>query len=297
LSYKKPWASQALITADEYAAPLVSWGQRGTGRAAAVSFPLGGPASESVRKWPGYGDFIQTLGRWLLGEELPAGLGLRQELRGTELSLDLLFEPQWEATFAATPPRIVLAEGSRAETQRELTWRRLAPGHYSVSADLSEGQLVRGVIQAGKSMLPFGPVAVGRNAEWAFDAARLEEVRQTSLLSGGRELLDLKDAWKSPPAMELSDLRHRLLLAALILMVADALVTRLGWKLPEWSPRPKAARDPVLAKASRADIPPTTLATPTVVPGSPTVPNAMPVPTAQSESEQRRARFARAKGK
>jgi hypothetical protein len=296
LSYKKDWASQALITADEYAAPLVAWGQRGTGRCAAVSFPLGGPASESVRQWPGYGDFIQTLGRWLLGEAVPPGLGLRQQLKGTELSLDLLFEPQWETIFAATPPRILLAEGTRAETHRELTWRRLAPGHYSVAADLSEGQLVRGVIQAGKSMLPFGPVAVGRNAEWAFDAARLDEVKQTALLSGGRELLDLKDAWKSPPAQELSDLRHWLLLLALILMLADALITRLGWKLPEWSPR-RAASAPA-PKPAPAVLPATTLAHPNALPTpAPKVAPIVSDPNVQLESDQRRARFARAKGK
>ncbi len=284
LSYKKDWASQALITADEYAAPLVAWGQRGAGRCAAVSFPLAGPASEQARNWPGYGDFIQTLGRWLLGAEVPAGLGLRQELRGTELALDLLFEPQWEAAFAATPPLIVLAEGARAEVKRELTWRRLSPGHYSVRADLGEGQLVRGVIQAGKHTLPFGPVAVGRNAEWAFDAKRLEELRQTSLLSGGRELLDLKSAWKSPPALEWTDLRHGLLVLALVLMLADALVTRLGWKLPRWNARPKQSSTPTSAAIQA----PPSLPTARLPSAEPVAP---PIP-----AEHRRARFARAKG-
>lgn len=235
LSYKKDWASQALVSADEYAAPLISWGLRGTGRTAAISFPLGGKYSGRALGWEGYGDFLQTFGKWLMGEEVPPGLGIRQQMTGTELKLDLLFESEWESVFAATPPRIVLAEGERSDIRKELIWRRLAPGHYSVSTDLGEGKLVRGVIQAGKHMLPFGPVSVGKDAEWAFDPARVEELRQTASQSGGRELLDLQDAWVSPPAQEFSDIRHWLLIAALVFMLADALVTRMGWQLPEWT--------------------------------------------------------------
>lgn len=298
LSYKKNWASQALITKDEFSAPLVAWGQRGTGRTAAVSFPLGGEHSTRVRSWNGYGDFIQTIGRWLIGDGLPPGLGIRQEMAGTELQLDLLFEPEWEARLAADAPRVILAEGTRAEIQRELTWRRLSPGHYSVSADLSDGQLVRGVIHAGKHVLPFGPVAVGRNAEWAFDAKRVEELRQTVAISGGREVLDLHSAWESPRTKEFTDIRHWLLLCALGVMLSDALMTRLGRKLPEWATR----RDKiVIAKHVKVPKSQPQKYQPQVFPASPTPEPAAaaPVPdtTAEDEAARRRARFARAKGK
>jgi hypothetical protein len=293
LSYKKDWASQALITADEYAAPLVAWGQRGAGRSAAVSFPLGGKFSDQIRAWPAYGDFIQTLGRWLMGDEIPPGLGIRQRMAGTELQLDLLFEPEWEKEFAAKAPKIVIAEGDRADLQRELTWRRLAPGHYSVSGDLSEGQMVRGVIQAGKHMLPFGPIAVGRSAEWAFDSARVEELRQTVSLSGGRELLDLKDAWQSPPVREFKDIRHWLLMLAMGLMLSDALITRMGWKLPEWAIPHRTAKVRATKAAPVKPSSPKEIKAP-----APVVEPVTPALTAsalEAESEKRRARFARAK--
>ena len=291
LSYKKSWASQALITADEYAAPLVCWGQRGTGRTAAISFPLAGPHSEGIRNWPGYGNFLQTMGRWLIGDELPPGLGLRQQMAGTECQLDLMFDEEWEEKFAAQPPRIVLAEGERAEVHRELTWRRLAPGHFSTVADLSEGQLVRGVIQAGQHLLPFGPLAVGRQAEWSFDAKRVEELRAVAMASGGRELLDLNDAWKSPPAEEFADLRLWLLLAALLVMIAEALITRLGWRLPERAvvrkaPPPQQASVPARAKQPTPSPPP--------VPAISKAPE--PAPEAPND-QQRKDRFARAKRK
>src|ERR1043166_4419606 len=82
LSYLKDSATAALITTDEYAAPLVAMWQRGAGRAAAVSFPLGGEFSTRIRAWPGYGDFVQTLARWLAGEDAPVGLALRTDVDG-----------------------------------------------------------------------------------------------------------------------------------------------------------------------------------------------------------------------
>ena len=162
-----------------------------------------------------------------------------------------------------------------------------------MSGDLSEGQMVRGVIQAGKHMLPFGPIAVGRSAEWAFDSARVEELRQTVSLSGGRELLDLKDAWQSPPVREFKDIRHWLLMLAMGLMLSDALITRMGWKLPEWAipqrtvkvrstkPAPMKTSSP---KESKAPAPVAEPVTPELTASA-----------LEAESEKRRARFARAK--
>jgi uncharacterized membrane protein len=300
LSYRKDWASQALVTQDEYAAPLVAWGQRGAGRTAAVSFPLGGEHSQRVRNWPKLADFLQTLGRWLMGEELPAGLGLKYDLSGTTLTLELLYDPEWEEKFAANAPKIVLAEGARAEAQRELTWRRLAPGHYSAAADLSEGQMVRGVIQADKHVLAFGPVIVGSQAEWAFDPIRIEELRQTSLTSGGRELVDLKDAWQSPAVRRFADLRHWLLLAALGLALAEALVTRMGWRLPEF---PSLRGVKILTRRAKAPAMQPARVEPAYSAKQPVSAAASSPPPAQTQpasaepdlAEQRRSRFAKAK--
>jgi hypothetical protein len=82
LSYVRDWASQALVTTDTYKAPLVAYGQRGIERVATVSFPLGGEYSERARSWSKMGDFVQTLGRWLMGESfLAAGIDLVVGLR------------------------------------------------------------------------------------------------------------------------------------------------------------------------------------------------------------------------
>ncbi|MES2596904.1 MAG: VWA domain-containing protein [Verrucomicrobiota bacterium] len=235
LSYLRDWASQGLITKDEYSAPLVSYGQRGIGRTAAVSFPLGGEHSAKIRAWPKYGDFLQTLVRWLMGEQLPPGVGLKHHLAGRQLTIDLMHDAEWEPKLQAKPPRILMAHGSAAKDSHELAWERLSPGHYQASVTLMEGEMVRGAVQLGGSAISFGPTLLGSSTEWAFDESRAEDLRRTSLASGGRELLDLSQAWRSPQITRFADMQPMLLLAALVLMLVEALVTRTGWHMPEWA--------------------------------------------------------------
>lgn len=235
LSYLRDWASQGVITKDEYQAPLVSYGQRGIGRTAAVSFALGGEHSDKVRAWPKYGDFLQTLVRWLMGEQLPPGIGLKHHLEGRQLTLDLMHDAEWEPKLRAKPPRILMAHGADAARAHELAWERLSPGHYQASVTLTEGEMVRGAVQLGGAALSFGPTLLGSSTEWAFDESRAEELRRTSTASGGRELLDLSQAWRSPKITRFAEMQPLLLLAALLLMLAEAFVTRTGWRMPEWA--------------------------------------------------------------
>lgn len=249
LSYLREWASQGLITQDEYAAPLVAFGARGTGRTAAVSFPLGGEHSERVRGWAKYGDFLQTQVRWLMGEAVPPGIGVRHRIEGNTLTLDLLYDEEWEPRLRVKAPRVVLAHGLRAEGSHELAWERVAPGHFQTSTELPEGEMVRGAVQVGGQVISFGPVIVGTSTEWAFDEARVEELRRVSQASGGRELLEMSQAWRSPAVPRFTDLGVYLLIATLLLMLVEAFVTRTGWKLPQLA-RAEARSRPKVVKPS-----------------------------------------------
>ncbi|MEM7383891.1 MAG: vWA domain-containing protein [Verrucomicrobiota bacterium] len=231
LSYlRKEQSSQGLISDDEFKAPLVAWVQRGTGRCGAVCFPLGGDYSDGIRSWEKYDDFIQTFTRWLMGEALPPGIGLRTDLKGTQLTLDLFFEGgDWEKTFSTRPPLVVLSEGEEAAIRYPLTWRRMMPGHYQVTRDLKESTLIRGGVKVGDQAIPFGPLMVGSSTEWAFEPDRLTDLKWTAEQSGGGPLLELGDAWKRPQARQFNDIRNWLLIPLFLFILLDALVTRMGW--------------------------------------------------------------------
>ncbi|MBK1831520.1 VWA domain-containing protein [Verrucomicrobiaceae bacterium R5-34] len=296
LSYARPDATTSLATTDEYLAPLVAHARRGIGRTAAVSFPLGGKYSEKIRAWPQYGDFIQTLTQWLMGDQLPPGIGLRHRLEGTRLTIDLLYDhEEWGQKFAITPPRIRLLEGDAAGTPYEVAWKRIAPGRFSLTRDLEEGSLIRGAIQTGEHAIPFGPLIVGSSTEWAFDPDRLAELRSVSAQTGGRELVDLSQAWMRPPQIHDTDLRIPLAIIALLLVVLDALITRTGWKLPLPAITQRPAKAKVIQPSPAAV--PTAPPEPSIAKASPPPSNPSAAPDVTMPETSRSSRFSRAKKK
>ena len=232
LSYAREDATVSLVSTDEYLAPLVAHGRRGLGRSAAVSFPLGGEYSETARTWAGYGDFLQTLGRFLMGEDTPPGIALRHRLDGTRLTLDLLYDTQlWGQKLSTIPPKVRLQDDTGRATM-DIPWRRIAPGHFSLTRDLDEGSIIRGAVQVGGNALPFGPLSVGSSVEWAFEPERVNELRAVTNQTGGRELLDISKAWLRPPFVAETSLRLPLGIALVLLTLVEALLTRTEWKLP-----------------------------------------------------------------
>lgn len=231
LSYLRDGATASLVTTDEYEAPLVASWVRGAGRVAAVTFPLGGDFSAQARAWSGYGNFTQTLARWLAGEDAPPGLGLRTAVEGEQLTVDLFYDESWSGRVAQSPPVAVVAGTGPAAPAQALAWEKLEPGHFRATLRLEPGQFVRGVARVGAAPLAFGPIAAGGLAEWSFDPARPAELRALADRSGGRERIDLGSIWDAPRVTRPRPLRGWLLGAVLLLVVADALLTRLGVRL------------------------------------------------------------------
>jgi hypothetical protein len=198
----------------------------------------------TARTWPGYGDFLQTLGRFLMGDDTPAGIALRHRLDGTRLTLDLLYDSaEWSQKLSVMPPKVRLRDDTGGVTQ-DIPWRRIAPGHFSLTKDLDEGSIVRGAVQVGENALPFGPLSVGSSVEWSFEPERLTELRASSNQTNGRELLDISKAWLRPPFIAAASLRLPLGIALVLITLAEALLTRTGWKTPQWVLPERAAREP-----------------------------------------------------
>ena len=231
LSYLKPNATAALFSKDEYRAPLVAYWQRGMGRAGAVSFPLGGDFSQRVRAWSEFGNFNRTLVRWLLGPETPPGLGLRTHLEGIELEVSLLYDQALEDNISQHPPRLQIAiqneNGSSVTTSP--TWQRIAPGRYDADVHLPAIRFLRGAVQVGSFVLPFGPIVAGSNPEWTRNQHRVDELEALAQASGGGQRMDLSSIWSAPRSSGTTPLRRTILIILLAAMLAEFLQTRLRW--------------------------------------------------------------------
>ncbi len=83
----------------------------------------------------------------------------------------------------------------------------------------------------GSFVLPFGPVVAGSNPEWTRDRHRLEELKGLSQATGGEQRLDLPSIWKAPRSTGTTPLRNPVLIALLIVMLAEFLQTRSGLTL------------------------------------------------------------------
>ena len=177
---------------------------------------------------------MQTLSRWLAGEDAPSGLALRTGIDGERLTLDVLYDDTWNARIAQTPPAATLAEsgGGMAKVNlRPLIWEKIEPGLFRATVDLASGRMARGAVRVGSVALPFGPLAVAGSAEWSFDRTRLTELHQLSVRSGGQERLDLAQVWRAPRPVTWRPVRGWVLALWALLFVADAALTRLGISL------------------------------------------------------------------
>ncbi len=138
LSYLRPGASAALLSGDEYRAPLVSFWQRGIGRVAAVTFPMAGDYSQDFRAWSSAPDFVQTLSRWLLPPPAPQGTSLRVKTVGNEVMVELLTDDTWTERLANTPPVLIISDDSSREP-RVVPWERVEPRRLEAKVSLPPG--------------------------------------------------------------------------------------------------------------------------------------------------------------
>lgn len=227
LNYLKPDASCSLRSTDEYAAPLVAHWQQGMGRTAAISMPLGGPFSQAQRDWPGLGDLVRTLNRWLLRDEWPVGLHLRTERIGDTVRTVLIADEEWQKRFASVPPRLrTTADGSSAV--QEPGWRRMEPGVLETDLDMTGISRLRGAVQIGNRAFPFGPVSGQPGSEWEFRRESVDMLRNLSASSGGRELTSLSEVWKRPDQLGRMETGSFWAVVCLLLFLFEAWRSRLG---------------------------------------------------------------------
>lgn len=278
----RPEGILSLTALDKDKSPLLAVARRGAGRCGAICFPLSGDFAKSVQAWKGYDGMVQTLARWCQAPPAPQGIGLRSQLEGNTLTLELHNDPSRDAALALKPPALVVA--TQQSEIEEVSWQRLRPGLHTATLQLTPGQPLKGAIQALDGTIPFGPVFAGIDPEWDFSPAGPASIRALSMSTGGEERTDFSKAFLRPPRRDIRDFTAPILAVGLITFLLALLIERTGWKLLPDIRRFRPAQ-----------------AAPEIAVALPSAPSAPPPPeeikSESTDEARRRQRFERARRK
>ncbi|MFO7903081.1 MAG: VWA domain-containing protein, partial [Pirellulaceae bacterium] len=255
LCYPRPNANLALVSVDEYEAPVLATWQAGLGRVSCYAGEADGEYTGPIASWDQTGDFFTSLARWTAGEAQGLGDGVvaTQELRNGVCRIELHLDPARETPPFSRLPELSLLAARPGETAATSN----APMRWS-SADtlvgeipLSGSETLLATISAPELgnatlapvCLPYSPEYLPRKP--GRGEAALEQLASST---AGRARLNLADIWNAIPwKPRLIPLSSYLLLAAVAIFLLEIIQRRTRVLSVRWLrtsvPRPiQAAR-------------------------------------------------------
>ena len=215
------------MTTDKYQAPLLAWWKVGAGRVTTISFPIAGEYSQRVRSWPQYGTLLQTVSRWTMKPDVPAGLSLKYKTEGDSLFIKLYYDQKWNQTFGMSPPALYVHSTKEKDVQL-YKWQRLLPGTFGYTLKLKPGERVNGSIVAGSYAIPFGPIISNLDMEWTFDKERIQDLEVLAEQTGGAEHADFSKIWSMETQTQLRNVTSYFYTIALVLFLIELYLSRVG---------------------------------------------------------------------
>ena len=240
LTYLKPEATPALVTADEFAAPFVATWSAGLGRAAAFTGEVDGALTGELRGWPAYGDLLASLARFTAGSEDatagPPGSLARRRVEGGELVVELLLDPAAPPPKAEIAARVVISRLGQPPRRLSVPLRYAEPDRLVARVPLTAEDTAVAALDFGDgTAVPLPPARLLYDPEYA-PAAAGEASRGPATLaaltrvSGGVRRADLSAVWDDLPEVpRLVPLAWILWLAAAAVLLLEVLERRTGW--------------------------------------------------------------------
>lgn len=128
LCYLRPDANLAVVTVDEYKAPIVAAWQAGIGRVLCYTGEADGAHTGPIAGWTEVGNFLTSLVRWIAGDaaNLPGEMLLTQRVRDGINVVQLHLDPEREGEVFRGLPTVKLLRGVVGETpsvdDTKLSW-------------------------------------------------------------------------------------------------------------------------------------------------------------------------------
>jgi hypothetical protein len=233
IAWAEPRASVGLALDDETETPLLTFWQRGLGRAAAYLGEVDGDFTGPIGAFAGFDELLATTGRWVGGAEAAADVWAEVRREGHEavVRVELAADASADAVERLRAARV------GPDGAQPLWLERTGLREFEARFALEREGVYRVVVQAGEDhVLRLAPVSLPYSPEFEprvdpgegrRTLARLAEIAEgqidppsSSLLAGPRDSLGIES------------LGMPLAWMALVLLVLEVAVRRLGLQLP-----------------------------------------------------------------
>jgi hypothetical protein len=250
LCYLRPGGNMAVVTQDEYTAPVVASWQAGLGRTLCYTGEADGEYTGPIGQWNHAGEFFTSLARWTVGSEhgFSNDIVTTQELRNGVCRIEMHLDPSRETTPFAHLPELTTLSARPGETaspkNTQMNWLSAdtliaevpITGNETVLTTISVPEL--GQTTLAPMCLPYSPEYLPQKS--GRGAASLDQMAKAT---GGCERLNLGEIWKAIPRKpQWISLAPYLLLASVVVFLLEVLQRRTGllsvrWQSFSWAGR------------------------------------------------------------
>jgi hypothetical protein len=236
LCYIRPEANMAVMTTDEYKAPLVATWQAGRGRALCYTGEADGEHTGAMASWPEAGDFFSSMARWVAGDSgtLPADMMLVQELTDGACRIELHLDPYRSKTPFHGEPHVDVLHGipgaAPNRTRYPMTW--VSADRLSMELPLYGQETALPTVHIGElTPAQLAPVCLPYSPEFRPPIAGrgFESLLRIAEITGGKESGDVSTIWRNLPTQSRQmDISHWLYILAIVVLLLEVLQRRTG---------------------------------------------------------------------
>lgn len=236
LCYLRPNANLAVVTVDEYNAPIVASWQAGIGRVLCYTGQADGSFTGDIAQWENIGSFFTSLARWVVGDtsDLGRDILLTQEVQSGSCLIKLHLNPEREDQPLTDLPKVTTLHGisGKAPGTKKTTMRFQNADTLIAEVPLAGSETSLSTVEiSGLTPVTLPPVCLPYSPEFkpAEAGKGVAAMMQLAKATNGSERVNLTKIWDDLPRQpQMISISTWLLLIAVVFLLLEVFERRTG---------------------------------------------------------------------